>query len=281
MNYHVKVCHEVDSFFTCSVCDDNFKTIAELYKHKKSAHSKDVTIKCRYCEKHLSNRSNLLRHKQEKHCKATRFDTSRIEVSHYAFACDQCDFVTKRKFHLIRHVKMKHSTDDQTKEISGEEKKTSINFTNTCPHCYKTFCNKSNLKRHIVSVHEIESSSDGVKDEINGTSASVCNQNREIIKKQCNYCNQTFLSTNLWRHIEEVHCKTKYNTDQIEVSAFPYRCEQCDFKTKRKFDLKRHCMQKHSLCDVTFPCVKCAKIFKYESCLKRHNKTCLESIPKA
>ena len=133
--------------------------------------------------------------------------------------------------------------------------------------------------RHIVSVHETESSH-GVKDENNKTSASFSKEHKEIIKKQCHYCEKTFLCKNLWRHIEEVHGKTKYNTDQVAVSAFPHGCEQCDFKTKRHFDLKRHYMQKHSLCDATFPCEKSAKVFKYENSLKRHTKTCQESIPK-
>ena len=144
LNYHVKACHKKDSFFTCAVCEETFKTIAGLCKHKKSAHTKEVTIECRYCGIHLNSRSNLNRHKQEIHCKGTRFDTSRIEVSLFSIACDQCDFVAKRNFHLIRHVKNKHETDEQCNNLSEEEKK-------TCPHCYKIFCGKSNLKRHVLS----------------------------------------------------------------------------------------------------------------------------------
>lgn len=281
LNYHIKVSHQAETFFTCPVCEVSFKTIAELYKHKKSAHNKEVKFKCRYCEKHLSSRSNLLRHKQEKHCKATRFDTSRIKVSLYAFACEQCDFVAKRKFHLLRHTKIKHETGDQNKNFIGDEKKTCLK---TCQHCYKTFSKKSNLKRHVESVHETERDSNSFKDENNRTAASVSNEvieDKKIVKKECNYCEKSFLSTNLWRHIQEVHGKTKYNTDQIIVSSFPHECEQCDFKTKRSYDLKRHYMHKHSLVEVTFPCENCTKVFNYESSLKRHSKVCQEPIPKA
>ena len=70
-----------------------------------------------------------------------------------------------------------------------------------------------------VSIIFLGSSSDDVKDANNGTYASVRNQDIEIIKKHRNYC-----SMNLWRHIIEVHCETKYNTDQIEVSAFHHVC---------------------------------------------------------
>ena len=79
---------------------------------------------------------------------------------------------------------------------------------------------------------------------------------KRLLKSNAITVKKTFVCKNLWRHIEEVHGKTKYNTDKTKVSAFPHRCEQCNFKTKRKFDIKRHYMQKHSLCDVTFPCEK-------------------------
>ena len=81
----------------------------------------------------------------------------------------------------------------------------------------------------------------------------------------------------------EAHRRSSWQdkiTDITEVSAFPHGCEQCDFKTKRHFDHKRHYMQRQSLCDVTYPCEKCAKVFNYENSLKRHTKTCQESIPK-
>ena len=53
LNYHVKACHKKDSFFTCAVCEETFKTIAGLCKHKKSANTEEATIEFRYCGIHL------------------------------------------------------------------------------------------------------------------------------------------------------------------------------------------------------------------------------------
>ena len=89
-----------------------------------------------------------------------------------------------------------------------------------------------------------------------------------------------FLGSTLWRHIEEIYNKTKYNTALIDVSADPHECEQCDFKSKRRFDLKRHYMHKHSLFDVTFASERCGRVFNYEASMKRHTKFCQELIPK-
>ena len=105
----------------------------------------------------------------------------------------------------------------------------------SCPHCFKMYCTSAKVKRHILSIHETESSHD-TNDE-NKSLTPLSNESNEIIKKQCHYCEKTLLGNSLWRHIEEVHNKTKYNNAVIEVSAFPHRCDQCEFKTKRKFDL--------------------------------------------
>ena len=39
--------------------------------------------------------------------------------------------------------------------------------------------------------------------------------------------------------------KTQLNTDMVEVSNNQYECEQCTYKTTRKFDLKHHKIKKH------------------------------------
>ena len=239
---------------------ETFDTIAELVKHNKSSHNPKVKFECRYCGIHFNTKSNMNRHKQEIHCKETRLDTAKMEVLLYNFACDQCSFVSKRKSHLMRHVKSKHDKDDDNKKF--------------CPICYKMFCNSSKVKRHIITIHETEASSDA-KDETKSLKP-LSNESHEKVKKKCHYCEKTILGNNMWRHIEEAHHKTKYNTSLVEVSSFPHKCEQCAFKTKRKFDLKRHYMQKHSLCDVNFPCELCGKVFKYEASHKRHIKTCQE-----
>ena len=267
LDYHVKAFHEKDTLFNCRICEETFDTIAKLTKHK-SSHNPEVKFNCRYCGIYFKSKSNMNRHKQEIHCKGTRQDTSKIEVLLYNFSCDQCSFVSKRKSHLMMHQKNKHNTDDTNKKLCTDDKK-------CCPICFKIFCNSSKVKRHILSIHEAGSSCD-TKNEKNSLTP-LSKESNEKIKKQCHYCDQIVLGSNMWRHIAETHNKTKYNTAVVEVSHFPHGCEVCDFKTKKKFDLKRHYKQKHSLCDVTYPCERCGKVFKYETSVKRHNKTCQEN----
>ena len=61
------------------------------------------------------------------------------------------------------------------------------------------------------------------------------------------YCEKLVTSKNMWRHIEEIHGKTNMDTAVVDVSAYPYNCDSCNFRTKRKHNLKRHIMQNHSL----------------------------------
>ena len=119
---------------------------------------------------------------------------------------------------------------------------------------------------------------ESVEEEQCQLSENLIIKTKEVIKKQCHHCHKTFLGSNLWRHVEEVHNQTKYDTDLITVSAYPHECQECNFRTKRKFDLKRHYKHKHSLCDLSFACERCGKAFQYESSLKRHYKTCQEHI---
>ena len=140
LDYHVKACHKKDTLFNCGVCEETFDTIAKLTKHNKSSHNLENKFKCRYCEIQFTTKSNMNRHKQEIHCKRTRLDTSNL----YNFACDQCSFVSKRKSHLMMHVKNNH---DRGRDDA---------FEKSCPICFKIFCNSAKVKRHILSVMRLK-----------------------------------------------------------------------------------------------------------------------------
>ena len=159
--------------------------------------------------------------------------------------CDQCHYVAKRKLHLSRHIKTMHGGNVEDKSNSKDKR--------MCPHCFKLFCNSTKVRRHIKNMHTTEkfnceicqekcSSSNALKKH----SESHLAQRRLPVRK-CYYCEKKVTKKNMWRHIEEVHDKTRSNTDKIDVTSYPYDCEQCSFSSKRKFDLKRHVMVKHSL----------------------------------
>ena len=48
-------------------------------------------------------------------------------------------------------------------------------------------------------------------------------KNLESIKLPCYYCEKEISKKHMWRHIEEVHNKTKVNTKFASVSAYPHK----------------------------------------------------------
>ena len=90
--------------------------------------------------------------------------------------------------------------------------------------------------------------------------------------KQCPESDKEITKRNLWSHMKEVHKLTNSNTAKAEVLVYAFKCEMCSFSTKRKHDLKRHVMRKHSDVDVSFLCALCDKTFQYEQSLKKHMK---------
>ena len=59
--------------------------------------------------------------------------------------------------------------------------------------------------------------------------------------------------------MKEAHKLTNSNTAKAV-----FKCEMYSFISKRKHDLKRHVMRKHSEVDVSIQCALCDKTFQYE-----------------
>ena len=165
----------------------------------------------------------------------------------------------------------------------------------SCPICFKSFHSGYNMRRHIIAVHGHEASTvscdncdatfattaalthhqfiahvnkKGVSSEAGEEKTCVSDDTRE-----CSQCSKIIKKSNYFRHMGEVHNKTKYDTELIDVPSRPYNCEHCNYNTKRKHDLKRHVMKKHSDVQLSFPCQLCDKTFGYESNMVRHMKT--------
>ena len=93
-----------------------------------------------------------------------------------------------------------------------------------------------------------------------------------VIVKHCPECDKEIMKRNLLSQMKEVHKLTNYNTAKAEVLVYAFKCEMCSFSTKRKHDLKRHVMRKHSDVDVSFLCALFDKTSQYEQSLKKHMK---------
>ena len=69
--------------------------------------------------------------------------------------------------------------------------------------------------------------------------------------------------------MQEVHnIESRFDVDKLIVLSYPFKCDQCHKKYKRKDHLKLHKDQKHG--SVKFECGKCKKVFTVKSNLARH-----------
>ena len=82
------------------------------------------------------------------------------------------------------------------------------------------------------------------------------------------------LKKHMPRHLTEVHSiEQRLNVLKTNVKAYPFKCDECEFVTKRNHDLKRHKEVKHSIgVEIVYPCEHCSKTFKYKSSRKAHEK---------
>ena len=75
------------------------------------------------------------------------------EVPPTPYQCQSCDYTSKYKQNLNRHVRAKHSSSS-TSETEVEQPETKL----ICDHCGRSYKSKFGLKCHIKSKHEKRSS---------------------------------------------------------------------------------------------------------------------------
>ena len=95
------------------------------------------------------------------------------------------------------------------------------------------------------------------------------------VNEKYNDCERSFTKRcNLNRHMQEVHnIESRFDIDKLTVLSYPFKCDQCDKKYKRKDHLKLHKDPKHGF--VMFECGQCKKVFTVKSNLARHQlKVC-------
>lgn len=130
-----------------------------------------------------------------------------------------------------------------------------------CPYCAKIFTLKKSLKGHIKNIHE-------------------------GIRIQCDQCPyQAPDKAGLKRHIEARHEGKSFYCDQCDhvfMSRFSlathlrnmhgpdteYKCDDCDYKTKQRSNLKKHRDAKHD--NIRYTCEICHKSLSQKGQLKVH-----------
>lgn len=181
--------------------------------------------------------------------------------------CKHCYKIFFSAYTMKRHVKTEHNAENRMQ----------------CAECVKSFASKFGLEYHMKRQH---SDNSAIQCERCGENFAdfklyVAHKNTthglaSKVEHKCSECNKTIVGKmNLNRHKGEVHGKeTRFNTRKKTVKSYPFKCDECEFFTKRKFDLKVHKQNKHSGVDVQFPCNVCTKTFKYQASLKVHMKKC-------
>jgi len=169
----------------------------------------------------------------------------------------------------------------------GEKQIILTTRSKSCPVCYKMFMNSYNMRRHIRSEHEklIQLPCDVCDKYFSSETSLVCHRKTHCrskdniiskkydTRKPCTLCDKSYNSKDFWRHLKEVHGKSKLDPTMTKISKYPFQCKSCSFMTKRKFDLQRHYEIKHMEIPPKFPCHVCSKSFGYSCSLKRHIKS--------
>lgn len=159
---------------------------------------------------------------QCKECKEI-FDTKKLQTMHYyqihlkksVFPCSQCDYVSKDKSTLTRHMR-KHT---------GEK-------PYMCITCLRKFTTETNAKRHIRNKHKILSK---LKKYIECKSSEKPNADQGNTK--CHYCRKDFGDSKLLtQHINAPDCPGK-----------PFICSKCPMRFPTKNNCLRHMQHIHKL----------------------------------
>jgi len=176
---HVKKYHEEEEMFSCAEFGCHYQSRKQklVQLHVKRAHTltdKTATFICPVCDLKYQSKSALKNHMNTTHdddgkemkfscdvgnCQAKfmyKSDFERHKVKHDIdkfFSCEMCNFSTKRKSDLMRHIKLKHDENGGFPTLS-------------CPHCTYQTKNSSHMKRHRAAKHgggDIESGKNNVE----------------------------------------------------------------------------------------------------------------------
>lgn len=168
-----------------------------------------------------------------------------------------CVYGTNTKKCLIRHLKRVH-----------------LNITkSSCEFCNSRFFNDDGLKMHIMRNHTGEKPFKC--DECDYTCRTKYDLSSHLYRKHnypikqkrkshyCLQCSGTFLTlSELKYHIASIHKEKSFNCPECELSFFlephleahiiethrnvrPFPCPFCDYKAKRKYELKGHIRRRH------------------------------------
>ncbi|XP_055538253.1 zinc finger protein 90-like [Wyeomyia smithii] len=123
LKYHDR---EREPLLQCELCDELFRTQAEVIKHAAKVHSARLSFDCPECGLSFKQKLLLTQHML----------THSVERN---YNCEQCDMSFKTSNHLRRHIRTVH---------------TEVRYT--CEHCQMSYGRRDKLRMHMERVHDIQ-----------------------------------------------------------------------------------------------------------------------------
>ncbi|KAF1411313.1 hypothetical protein FQV22_0011200, partial [Spheniscus magellanicus] len=325
LNRHMASMHEdISNFYSdvysCPVCEEKFRLSQALKEHLKTHKAEPKRLNCfqggcNYC---AEDRKEFVRHLKDAHgikaveCKyhacSLLFGTAEAmeahRKTHYAFHCQQCDFICSNKHVFRKHKKQGHPGSEQLQcsfcpyatfnpvEFHDHVGKMHANEKiHKCTECTFATAHKRVLIRHMLlhtgeKPHKCELCDFTCRDVSYLSKHMLTHSNdKNFMCTECGYITK-------WKHYLNVHMRKHTGDLRYQCNQCSYRChradqlsshklrhqgkslicEVCAFACKRKYELQKHMQAKHSQNYQVpiFQCQYCTYQTKYKQALLNH-----------
>ncbi|NXV98815.1 ZN142 protein, partial [Fregetta grallaria] len=325
LNRHMASMHEdISNFYSdvysCPVCEEKFQLSQALKEHLKTHKAEPKRLSCfqggcNYC---AEDRKEFVRHLKDTHgikaveCKyhacSLLFGTAEAmeahRKTHYAFHCQQCDFICSNKHVFRKHKKQGHPGSEQLQcsfcpyatfnpvEFHDHVGKMHANEKiHKCTECTFATAHKRVLIRHMLlhtgeKPHKCELCDFTCRDVSYLSKHMLTHSNdKNFMCTECGYITK-------WKHYLNVHMRKHTGDLRYQCNQCSYRChradqlsshklrhqgkslicEVCGFACKRKYELQKHMQAKHSQNYQVpiFQCQYCTYQTKYKQALLNH-----------
>ncbi|NXE28805.1 ZN142 protein, partial [Ardeotis kori] len=325
VNRHMASMHEdISNFYSdvysCPVCEEKFRLSQALKEHLKTHKAEPKRLSCfqggcNYC---AEDRKEFVRHLKDAHgikaveCKyhacSLLFGTAEAmeahRKTHYAFHCQQCDFICSNKHVFRKHKKQGHPGSEQLQcsfcpyatfnpvEFHDHVGKMHANEKiHKCTECAFATAHKRVLIRHMLlhtgeKPHKCELCDFTCRDVSYLSKHMLTHSNdKNFMCTECGYITKwkQYLNVHMRKHTGDLRyqcnqCSYRcHRADQLSSHKLRHQgksliCEVCGFACKRKYELQKHMQAKHSqnYQVPVFQCQYCTYQTKYKQALLNH-----------
>ncbi|KAM9380578.1 zinc finger protein 142 [Phaethornis superciliosus] len=325
LNRHMASMHEdISTFYSdvysCPVCEEKFRLSQALKEHLKTHKAEPKRLSCFQggCDYCAEDRKEFVHHLKDAHgikaveCRyhacSLLFGTAEAmeahRKTHYAFHCQQCNFICSNKHIFRKHKKQGHPGSEQLQcsfcpyatfnpvEFHDHVGKMHANEKiHKCTECAFATAHKRVLIRHMLlhtgeKPHKCELCDFTCRD-VSYLSKHMLthSSDKNFMCTECGYITK-------WKHYLNVHMRKHTGDLRYQCNQCSYRChradqlsshklrhqgkslicEVCGFACKRKYELQKHMQAKHSQNYQVpiFQCQYCTYQTKYKQALLNH-----------